>query len=98
MEDIGIAVSEIILTKDMNEEQKQEFCRRNNIDSILIVDNCPYPKDENGRSIFPTTNGIASDDISIAAIKQQDDKIKTLEETIIKQNQLLEQIIKRLTK
>ena len=87
-----------ILTSDMNEEQKQEFCRKNNIVPLLIENNCPYPKDENGRAIFPTTDINISNDIGIAAIKQQDDKIKTLEETIIKQNQLLEQIIKRLSK
>ena len=66
-----------VLTSEMSEEQKQEFCKTNNIDPILIENNCPFPKDENGRAIFPTTNGIA-------ATKQMDDKIKTLEDTIIK--------------
>jgi hypothetical protein len=59
----------------------------------LIENNCPYPKDENGRAIFPTTDIILDD-----KTKQMDDKIKTLEDTIIKQNQLLEQIIKKLSK
>lgn len=82
-----------ILTSEMNEEQKQEFCKKNNIDPILIIDNCPCLKDENGCAIFPTDINISDD-----KTKQMDDKIKTLEETIIKQNQLLEQIIKKLSK
>jgi hypothetical protein len=37
----------------MTEEQKEEFCKKHNLDKSLLEDNCPCPKDENGHAIFP---------------------------------------------
>jgi hypothetical protein len=37
----------------MNSEEKKEFCSKHNLDPILLEDNCPCPKDENGIAIFP---------------------------------------------
>ena len=41
-----------VLTCEMTEEQKQEFCSKHNLDRILLEDNCPCLK-ENGIAIFP---------------------------------------------
>ena len=40
------------LTCEMTEEQKEEFCKKHNLDKALLEDNCPCPK-ENGIAIFP---------------------------------------------
>ena len=42
-----------VLTCEMTEEQKEEFCKKHNLDKSLLEDNCPCPKDENGIAIFP---------------------------------------------
>ena len=86
----------VILCKDLCEEHKKEYAIKYNMNYELMTSD--QLLDDKGFAIFPTSDIIISNDIGIAAIKQQDDKIKTLEETIIKQNQLLEQIIKRLSK
>lgn len=41
-----------VLTCDMSEEEKQDFCSKHKIDRLLLEDNCPCPK-ENGIAIFP---------------------------------------------
>ena len=42
-----------VLTCEMSEEEKKEFCSTHNLDPILLEDNCPCLKDENGIAIFP---------------------------------------------
>lgn len=41
-----------VLSCEMTEEEKKEFCQKHNLDRILLEDNCPCPK-ENGIAIFP---------------------------------------------
>ena len=41
------------LTCEMSEEEKQDFCSKHKIDRLLLENNCPCDKDENGIAIFP---------------------------------------------
>ena len=80
-----------ILLCDLSESERKEYCAKYDIDIMMATCNCPYPKDMNGITIFPSTNQLDNN------VKEQDNKIKLLEETIIKQNKLLEQIINQLS-
>ena len=82
----------VILCKDLCNDCKKEYAIKYNMNYELMTSD--QLLDDKGFAIFPTTDIIISDDKT----KQMDDKIKTLEDTIIKQNQLLEQIIKKLSK
>jgi hypothetical protein len=48
-----------VLSCEMTEEQKQEFCKIHNLDMKLLEDNCPCQKDENGVAIFPKAESLA---------------------------------------
>jgi len=58
-----------VLSCEMTEEQKQEFCKIHNLDSVLLEDNCPCQKDENGVAIFPKAESLA-DQGNIESLQQ----------------------------
>jgi hypothetical protein len=37
----------------MNPTDLKEYCEKNDINLEMAICNCPYPKDENGITIFP---------------------------------------------
>jgi hypothetical protein len=48
-----------VLSCEMTEEQKQEFCKIHNLDRLLLEDNCPCPKVD-GIAIFPKQENVES--------------------------------------
>ena len=65
-----------ILLCDLSESERKEYCEKNDINLEMATCNCPYPKDMNGITIFPSTN----------ELDPKDDLINNLQNTIAQQN------------
>jgi hypothetical protein len=65
-----------ILLCDLSESERKEYCEKYDIDIMMATCNCPYPKDVNGITIFPSTN----------QLDPKDDLINNLQNTIAQQN------------